>query len=473
MTLPGVSVSIRDEAAPPAFGFDTGAAFVVGVTGRGPLAVTAVRSITGFANLYGERDAENAVLYDWLDVFFREGGSLAYVRRIVGAGSAESTITVPHAGSGDPTAFQVDASSPGIWGDDLDVVVAAGTSVGTFKLTVKLDGTIVESSPDLGSNDDAVAWSEGSTYVALTKLGEDAPTNGTYSLAGGDDDHGSIIDADFVDALDDFTTAYGPGQVVIPGQTTDAIHVGLVEHVADRGRVCLLDVADSAVVADLVGDLDAVRGYRGARFAAAFGPWAIVPGVLAGTTRKVPYSAVEAGRIAALDAASQNPNQAAAGAAGVAQDPWDDEDRATLNDAGFNVARDTLGRVQAYGYRTIVNPVTDPRWREFTGSRTVMAVLADSHVVGESFEFSQLDGRGVKIAEFGGALTAVCAGYYQRGALYGATAEDAFSVNVSDAVNTPESLANGELKAVLTLRTSPFAERVEVELVRRLPTETV
>jgi hypothetical protein len=478
MTLPGTSVSIRDEASPPFLDFDTGAAFVVGLASRGPTdAPAAVKSIAGYVAGFGER-AGGSVLYDWLDVFYREGGSTAYVLRLVGDGAATSAVNLPHTGSGDPVAFNAEASSPGAWGDDLSIVIADGDAVGTYTLTVKLDGETVESSPDLADNDEAVAWAERSAYIALTKQGEDNPDNGTYTLTGGDDDLGSLTDDDYVDALAKLTDDYGPGQVAVPGKTSDAVHIGLLEHANAHTRVALLDLQDASSASTLAADVNAVRATAGARFAAAFAPHAVVPGIAAGTTRTVGYSAVQAGLIARLDGVTGNPNQAAAGENGraryaidLSQPAWTDADRELLNDAGVNVARVIRGEIRTYGYRTIVNPVTDPRWVEFSGSREVMSILSKASAVGESYAFAQLDGRGHTVADFQGELIGICAEEYANDALFGETPEEAYSVDVS--ANTDATAAERRLIARFLLRTSPFAERVEIELVKRLTTESV
>jgi hypothetical protein len=59
------------------------------------------------------------------------------------------------------------------------------------------------------------------------------------------------------------------------------------------------------------------------------------------------------------------------------------------------------------------------------------------------------------------------------GSLYGDTADEAFSVNVGTQVNTPETIAEGVLKAVISLKMSPAAERVQIEIVKVSNTEAV
>jgi hypothetical protein len=84
-----------------------------------------------------------------------------------------------------------------------------------------------------------------------------------------------------------------------------------------------------------------------------------------------------------------------------------------------------------------------------------------------------MDGRGKKIAQFGSELAVMLGGFYDAGALYGETAADAFQVDVGSSVNTPTTIANGELHAVLKVRMSPFAELVVIEIVRVALTEAI
>jgi hypothetical protein len=55
-------------------------------------------------------------------------------------------------------------------------------------------------------------------------------------------------------------------------------------------------------------------------------------------------------------------------------------------------------------------------------------------------------------------------GYYESGGLYGDTPEEAFRVDTS--VNTPETIEAGQLRAVISMRVSPMAELVVIEIVK-------
>jgi hypothetical protein len=102
-----------------------------------------------------------------------------------------------------------------------------------------------------------------------------------------------------------------------------------------------------------------------------------------------------------------------------------------------------------------------------------MAIVAQANAIAERYVFKQMDGRGVLIADFGGELSGMLVPFYEAGSLYGTTAQEAFSVNVGAQVNTPETIANGELHAVISLRMSPFAELVVIEIVKVATTEAL
>ena len=59
------------------------------------------------------------------------------------------------------------------------------------------------------------------------------------------------------------------------------------------------------------------------------------------------------------------------------------------------------------------------------------------------------------IAAFHGDLNGMLGDLFDLGALYGDTPDDAFDINTSPAVNTIETIANGELHAILSVKMSP------------------
>ena len=269
--------------------------------------------------------------------------------------------------------------------------------------------------------------------------------------------------------LDLLTKDLGPGQVFVPGALGVAAHDDLLAHVGANNRIALLDADSDATAAELEALAAGMSTDPNARYAALFAPAATVPGVTSGTTRTVPYSAIQAGIISRNDA-SYSPNVPAAGVMGMSRFALDltarftDAERETLNEAGVDIARVMYGQVETYGYRTLAPDSTG--WLSLANARLNMEIVAKAEAVGERYVFSQIDGRRVKISQFGAELTGMLVPYYEAGSLYGASPAEAFFVDVGSAVNTDESIAAGELHAVIGLRMSPFAEWVLIEIVK-------
>jgi hypothetical protein len=152
---------------------------------------------------------------------------------------------------------------------------------------------------------------------------------------------------------------------------------------------------------------------------------------------------------------------------------WTDAERETMNSAGVNVAREVYGEIKTYGFRSVADKDAYPLHWQFSNVRTDMAITADAEAIAERYVFRIIDGQGLTISQYGGELAAKLGAYYRMGALYGAEADDAYRVDVGSAVNTIDSISEGRLRAVLSIRRSPFAELVEVEIVKVAITEAV
>ena len=480
MPRPGVDISLVEVAPARTPPTDTGVFFAVGPAAQGDQTqAVLVRSMAEFESKFGAR-VTYSYLWDAMDCFYKEGGSDAYIARVVGPAPVVATVTLKD-GSNANT-LQVNANSPGAWGNNLRIAVLQGSVGGTFVLQVSDNlGNILEVSRDLTDENDAIAWSYASDYIDLVDVGttlSDPAVVAATPLIGGTDDNTNITEANWTTALGKFTNDLGPGQVAMPGRTTAAAQANLLAHAATFNRVALIDGTDSGSKATLKSVALGLRGVPNARHAAFFAPWAVVPGLIAGTTRTVPWSAIEAGIIARNDAAV-SPNIAAAGISygqalypiALSQPKFSDADREEMNDTGVNLAVQQFGGIMAYGFRTLTDPVQDPNWIAFSNSRLYMAIVAQADAIGENYVFSQIDGKGVTIGQFNGDLAAMLLGFYNDGSLYGATSDAAFAVDTGDSVNTPETIANGELHAVLRVKMSPFAELVEIDIVKRLITD--
>ena len=285
-----------------------------------------------------------------------------------------------------------------------------------------------------------------------------------------------VLDPGIATALGNLPRDLGPGQIFATGTVGQAVdtHTALLAHAGANNRIALLDTAPATTATALAALAATYSADANARRAALFAPGAIVPGVTVGATRTVPYSAVEAG-IMSRNGALYGPNVPAAGVNGVSRFAIDlavtftDAERETLNTAGVDTAKLIYGDVRTYGYRTLA-PVSTG-WALLSNARLNMEIVAKAEAIGERYLFAQIDGRRVKISQFGADLSGMLVPYYEAGSLFGESAADAFYVDVGPAVNTLETIAAGELHAVIGVRMAPFAEYVVIEIVK-VATET-
>jgi len=414
--------------------------------------------------------------------------TLGAVTTYTDTGTTGSATTVPTSNTTSSVTtplntLQVSASSSGVWGNQVTVAVTVAAS--TFTITaVGPNGT--ETSPALSSPADAVNWSSTSQYVRVLDQGSTstAPANNPAALAAtplaaGVDDTTNVSDATMPADLAVHTTDYGPGQVSVPGATTDLAHQQIVAHATTNNRVALLDAVDTptavtlrtAAANTLTGATDPTTSAHGGLFA----PWIQIPGVPAGgpiptATRTVPPSAMVAAGCARVDSGS-NPNIAPAGDAGTSSyaigvtQAYSDADRATLNAAGVNVARYFNGtaRVKLYGFRTLS---ADPLHIQMNWARLDMAIFADARRIGAQVAgWAQIDQRDQVFSRLQGALTGMLTSYFTKGALYGGNPNDSFTVNVGPDINTLATRQAGQINAAIALKRSPVGEFVNIGVI--------
>lgn len=114
---PGVYVQETLNPIAPVVGAnsDSVAAFI-GVNARGPLTPTLVTSWSQYLNIYGGWSSNNTLALA-VFLYFANGGSQAYVQRVVKGSTAAATIQLnDRSGSPAPT-LQINAANPGSWGN--------------------------------------------------------------------------------------------------------------------------------------------------------------------------------------------------------------------------------------------------------------------------------------------------------------------------------------------------------------------
>jgi hypothetical protein len=487
---PGTYTVVTTAPSSPNGNAATGVWYVTGQTQMGPTGVAIpVTSMSDYANFLGTR-VSYGFLYDSLNEFFNDGGVLAYASRVVGPSAGTAQVVIPDRGGTPQNTLTVAASGAGSWGNALSVIVANGSASNSYTLQIVNNGVVVPggTSPNLFVPNDAVVWFNAQNVwqieVVIANDGStnSEPTNnpavGTYTLTGGTDDTADVTDTQWTNALTAFPPSLGPGQVSAPGHTTQTGYLALAAHAQANNRVALLDVADSASAATLVAQAAAVQAAApDPSYAAMFAPWVIIPGITStnpGTTspvptRTIPPSALVAAQIAAADQGTGSANVPAAGslgtstyAIGVTQ-TFSTTDLGTLNSAGVDVIKIINNSVTVFGYRSLA---LDPNWVFFNNVRFRMQIINDFDIIGNQFVFSQIDGKGQVFAALNGALAGKCQQYWTEGSLYGATVSDAFTINTGAQVNTPTTIAAGQINAQVSLVMSPFAEVVIIDVIK-------
>jgi phage tail sheath protein FI len=470
---PNVEIDIITAPQPSSLTANSTTWFVAGLCDFGrtdkPILVT---SMNDFITKCGAR-VSYSLLYDALDTFFREGGNQAYVGRVVGPGATKGTHNFLDGSAG--VSLIVSSTGAGASSANISVAIVTGSQAGSYQLQVLYNGVVVEQSPDLLTQNDAVTWAAAnSNYISVTAgASTNNPVNiAATALSAGNDDRANITDTQWLTALNLFTNDYGPGQVSAPGRTTDTGHTQLLDHAASHMRTALLDAPDSSNSATLITSATNAKATNNGQFGAMFAPWVVVPGVTSGTTRTVPPSALVAGAIARNDPAN-GPGSPAAGLTNglaqfsnnVDQPAWDTPTRDSLNTGGVNVIRVIGGQVTIFGWRSLANPNINPSWVGLGTVRYLQNLSYRAWQTGQQYMFALIDGQGQTISRYGAALTSLLQGDWTLGEIYGQTPDQAFKVDVSPAVNTPANLQNNILTAVLEVRPSPFAELVKIQIV--------
>jgi hypothetical protein len=468
---------------PPA---STDTAFIVDVTAQGrtdkPVLIT---SMNQFIMNFGPR-VSWSYAYDWCDAFFNEAnGGQIYVMRVVGASATLDSVTFNDSGASPA----ITINSIGAAASGLSAAIVSGVAASSYNIVITglPDGSTLQS-PDLFTETDAVNWSLNTTLIRVVAAGTNAPANhAAQALTGGADNHSAVTDSLRVAALALIPWGLGPGQVAIPGHTTEAVYAGLLNHAFTNNRFALLDAVDTASQSTLTtaaaaaqADTNVSSGALGAGMFIA--DWQIIPGIVPGTTRTVPPSAIVAALIATSDRSQNpsNPNLAAAGPNGIAsyalgktQVDWTDAQTTALVAAGINPFRYMFNTERLFGFRTLLNPANNPVLIMANAVRLLMAIKYNGYLIGQQQLFAQIDGNGHRAQIYANMVSGMLLDYYQIGALYGATSAQAYSVDAGADVNTPASVAGRNLIVAVGVVPAPDAETVFFEVASYNVTQTV
>lgn len=480
--MPGVNVTTQtapgaaERVNPPG-----GTFFVAGITERGSTTgVELVRSMAEAVEKLGPRVTYGSV-YDALAAFFAEGGTRAYVARVVGAAATRGTLTLNATTGGAPTVV-LTAKNAGAWSSTLTVQVEAGAAANTRTVTLRLAGVVVEVYREVASPADLVAQLNGrSNYVTAVDSGNVQAFPGNLpavaaatALSAGTDDRVAVVAATYTAALARFAPGLGAGVVAVPGQPASTAGAGLIAHAQAHRRIALIAAAAGSSVATAITDATALRATAGAEFGAFLFPWVKVPDGSGGLRTVSPEGAVAGLRASTMR--RSGPWDAPAGGNGVAQYVAGVElevtraEADTLNDARVNPFRVIAGGPRLYGWRTLSLDTVNYLSVNGRDLLNVVAALAEEQL--EQFVFRTVDARGHLFAELEGALVGILEPIRADGGLYerldddGTVLDPGYAVDTGPSVNTVATLAAGELRANLSIRVSPVGELITLTITK-------
>jgi uncharacterized protein len=484
----GVRVGSTGTADAPSSSF-----FVSGTAERGPTDdYRLVRSVGEFESIYGEYDS-TGTLYQHLQTFFEEGGTQAYVIRVVGTtATSASAITFKDAGANSGnTAVTVSPVGAGSWAENLSVTLNEGVISGTVRAKVTYKSEIVYISGDLTSNQAiAEALTAGAgNYVTATYSSSASlayATGGvTKTFSGGNHQNATVTDAQLVSSLTAFVPELGAGVVAIPGtdtisRMTEAIWDGLQEHALDNNRIAFTSFAYNSAHSPTTS-LDAAKTFlqvgAGSRAAsgagayygvsdaqqtdasvvAAYWPHVEVPNGTGGTRIISPESFAAAAR-------------ARAHVASGLVFPVNSVVGGDANDARVNALRVIDNTVRVYGARSISADETN--WRYITFRDVINYVVVQASARLEPFVFGVIDSRNTLFGSISAALVNLLEPLRRAGGIYegrdarGNITDRGYIVEVSDALNPTQQLAEGTVTAKVGLRVSSVGETVNLIITK-------
>jgi hypothetical protein len=484
--VPGTIIRERTQKLARSLSTDTGVLYLAGQSDRGRQGVAEFcRNMAEVEQKIGQRSS-NSLAWDMADGFFGEGGSKLYFSRVLGVAPVRASKNLLSAAA---VSLRAVAKSPGTYGNTISVGVVAGDAAGEFKIRVTAPAgfrgantpAVDETSPSFVDQASAIQWSTSYDIIDLDLTGSatanDPDVVAPGVLAGGTDDAGTVSDATAAAALLAFDKGFGPGQVAYVNRIGAVPWTQLRDHCIANNRRALYDLPDTTVKATLLSNIATLKALgANVQYGAAFGPWvelpALVPG---GSGRPIPASAVVAGVIGRNDGRGVSPNKPAGGDLGILQyasklrgnPAWTEQDYTDLNEASVNMLRlRPNGDFKIFGYRSAVNKASDPVGWQFGNQRLYMAIAAKADNILERYVLREIDGRGLIFKELQGELQAMLNPYFVAGSLYGHDPDEAYFVDV-DTVNTPQTIANGEIHAAIELTMSPMGETVILDIVKK------
>lgn len=490
-TAPGVYVEEVPSSQKVLASAPTAVAAFVGFTERAPsdpndpegLAPRLVTSWTQFENLYGGF-TKDAMLPLSVFGFFQNGGSLAYIVRVPNSAPAgePARLALPAADRALGMPLQITSVEPDA---DITVVVENQEPVGDddgpapFTLRIVVGGEEVETFSDLtlgGDRDAATVINKTSTQVKVeVALDKDADLAsqlelmrpGSYQLekaapvpvpVNGRKFAGSESARTGINGLaiaDDVTMVIVPDLVTAATKEDGSVDLGLwkavqtalIAHCEQHpNRMAILDAPPSMGPQEIKEWRSETAMYDSA-FATLYYPWIVVDnpvGTNGDAQKLIPPSGHVAGVWARTDDTrgvwKAPANDTLRGVLDVERNITQNE-QSLLNPIGINCIRPFGTRgIRIWGARTLAS---DTDWQYINVRR--LFNMVESTIM-EGTQWAVFEPNDVTLWEgVTRTLTGYLNGLWKAGALFGASAQQAFYVKCDETTNPPESIDAGKL----------------------------
>ncbi len=481
--MPGVITTTAVRTGPTNVQVNpTATLFVAGVTSRGPEGkAVAVYSISEYEKVYGGYTSSGWV-HQTLETFFEEGGSKAYVSRVIPDDAQSATKNLNDNAATPASSIVLTASGEGVWANSqLKAQVVSTLSGGTvvsFIVKILLNDVVVFTSASHTTVASAVDQINNSTasnlYVtAVAGASSLLPATSAAALFSGGSDGGALDEGDLTEALDFFIESYGPGAVAAPSFYLSGNYDSLISHAKANGRIALLGFDSTETVADAAATATTYSSVVGAEYAAFYYPWVRIPN--GSLTSLIPNE----GYVAAKRAKAHNQGGSWAVYAGAQstavyvtepQSYLSTADELTLVEAAINPIKTINGDTRIYGARSVTSDVVN--FRFINARETLNFITYEAKRSLEEHVFRPIDGRRGLFAEIRASLVAIMDRLAQAGGVYeaidagGKQIDPGYSVKIDDSLNPISQLAEGTIKAKIGVRISSIGETIEIEIIK-------
>lgn len=465
--------------------------FLWGAVNR-PVTITSFREAeTRLGGLHANSPAMEALRHYFVDF----GGDEAVVVGVKGAAAARGTITVEDRGvdeaADDTLTIRKKYPTSVV---DVRFTIEDGSDPDTFRLTVWSEwlnrfGARREVYNNLKMDAASIELvNQASDLVELVNAASAnaAPLNlplvtAATVIPGGTDDYASINAASYIGAgAGEAATGlqalnseeYGPGQVAIPGITTQAAHAALILHAETFHRFALPDLPAGL---DKDEAVDA-RQLLDSAYAALYWPRVLMLDDLTGLKRHFATSGLVAGACAKAER-EYGVGHAPAGTVGRipraldveryanGTSQMDEATRAFLNlhevnaitplpEAGIRIYGERV--LKASGQVQMVHEIRVLNYLYYQLKRDL-----------QEMPFNTIDGQGRLFREAESVCRNRLRQLWREEALYGATEEEAFRVVCDRSNNSSENLDAQEMTVDIEVKVSPTAERVGINVTKR------